>query len=290
MNWLAIVNPVAGSPRSARQQRALAELIERTIGAEVAFTRHRGHASELASAAKAEGLAVFGGDGTIAEVVNAMTLDRQRLLALPGGTGNGLARDLGLTNLRGALARAKAGKTRSLDLIRLTFSAGSRPRSQLAVSTSAIGYAAEVVDAAKCHYKRWGPWCYSVASLVQARRQKPFRASVTIDGSGPSERQLTNVMINNTQYAGNFHAFRAADPSDGHLEALLALARSGQQVLHNLSVLSNSHLYVTAVEVPIQSAYIELEAPQKLMVDGEIWEHATEACFEVLPGRLRCVV
>ena len=119
--WLAIVNPYAGYSRSTRWQRSFAENIHLRLDAEVVFTRHPGHATELAANSTAGYLAVFGGDGTLAEVVNGMDLERQHLLLLAGGTGNGLARDLGLTSLESSFRAAGTRRIRPLDLIRVTF-------------------------------------------------------------------------------------------------------------------------------------------------------------------------
>ena len=74
IRWLAIVNPYAGFAHSTSWQASFAEQLHLKLNAEVVFTRYHGHATELARASNAEGLAVFGGDGTVAEVVNGMNL------------------------------------------------------------------------------------------------------------------------------------------------------------------------------------------------------------------------
>ncbi|PMP82524.1 MAG: hypothetical protein C0183_10010, partial [Roseiflexus castenholzii] len=61
------------------------------------------------------------GDGTIAEAVNHMRLDRQHLLVLPGGTGNGLDRDLGIASVDHALAARRADRRHTIDLLQVTF-------------------------------------------------------------------------------------------------------------------------------------------------------------------------
>src|SRR6185436_15950321 len=103
-----------------------------------------------------DGLAVFGGDGTVAEVVNGMDLDGQRLLLLAGGTGNGLARDLGLTSIDMAIEAANASRIQQLDLIQVSFQTDSKSYTRLAISTASVGYAAEVVVLANRYFKRLG--------------------------------------------------------------------------------------------------------------------------------------
>ena len=287
--WLAIVNPKAGFSRSAHWRQTIAENLRREIGAMVVFTQYPGHATELAATAKTEGLAVFGGDGTVAEAVNGMDLDRQRLLLLAGGTGNGLARDLGLNSLGAAFDAARANRLRSLDLIHVTFQSQDHTFSRLAISTASVGYAAEVVVLANRYFKALGEWCYPLASVLQAARQFPFPLIVRVDAGASSEHRLTNVMINNTQHAGIFCAFRHSDLGDGRIEVLLARAGFGGQLLHNLAVLSRTYFYATAAEITVRSLNLTLPTPQRLMIDGEIWENITGVHFEVLPSKLRCV-
>ncbi|HEY7660152.1 MAG TPA: diacylglycerol kinase family protein [Actinomycetota bacterium] len=95
---LLVVNPVART----YSQPVLA-VIEKALSAdfrlEVAETKERGHASELAAQAAADGMdlvVVFSGDGTINEAVNALAGTETALGVLPGGATNILVRALGL--------------------------------------------------------------------------------------------------------------------------------------------------------------------------------------------------
>jgi diacylglycerol kinase family enzyme len=95
---LLIVNPVArtvSKPTLAVIEKALSA----DFSLEVAETKEKGHASELASQAVSDGVdlvVVFSGDGTINEVVNALAGTDVALAALPGGATNVLVRALGL--------------------------------------------------------------------------------------------------------------------------------------------------------------------------------------------------
>lgn len=288
--WLAIINPHAGPFRTARWRQALAARVERVLGAVVVFTQYPGHATALALAARAHtGLAVFGGDGTLAEVVNGMDLERQRLLMLAGGTGNGLARDLGLTSIEAALIAAQAGQTRQLDLVRITFTRSAHEHSRLAISTASVGYAAEVVLLSNRFFKWLGPLCYPLAATLQAARQSTFPLTLRLDEDAPTKQRLSNVMVNNTRHAGNFSAFRQSQPDDGQMEVLLARAGFGGQLLHNLAVLTRTYFYATAAECTARTLNLELSTPQRLMIDGELWENVSRVRFELLPGKLRCV-
>ncbi len=101
-----MVNPAA-TTTSARTREVLASALEADLKLEVAHTRHRGHAAELAAEARADGLdlvVVLGGDGTVNEVVNGLLAggdpadvpDVPDLAVVPGGGTNVFSRALGL--------------------------------------------------------------------------------------------------------------------------------------------------------------------------------------------------
>src|SRR5262245_8748865 len=115
----AILNPRAGTA-ARRAYRAL----ERGSGSwaeiEVKVTERRGHARELAQEAVDRGdplLLVAGGDGTANEAARALVGTGTELCLLPVGSGNGLARGLGipLEPFR-ALRALEPGVTRSMDV------------------------------------------------------------------------------------------------------------------------------------------------------------------------------
>jgi diacylglycerol kinase family enzyme len=95
---LLVVNPVARTVA-----RATLAVIEKALSAdfklEVLETVERGHATDVAEQAVADGidlLVVFSGDGTINEVLNGLVGSETALGVLPGGATNILARALGM--------------------------------------------------------------------------------------------------------------------------------------------------------------------------------------------------
>lgn len=95
---LLVVNPVART-----MSKPVLAVIEKALSAdfrlEVAETKERGHASEIAAQAADEGVdlvVVFSGDGTINEAVNALAGTDTALGVLPGGATNILVRALRL--------------------------------------------------------------------------------------------------------------------------------------------------------------------------------------------------
>jgi diacylglycerol kinase family enzyme len=139
---LLIVNPQATTTTGNSADlviRSLAGLVD----LDVEHTRYRGHARELAAAARGELVIVLGGDGAINEAVNGImgrpagaevSGSAPLLAVIPGGGGNVFARALGLpVDPAAAIARIgeviKAGRYRTIGLglagdRYFTFSAG----------------------------------------------------------------------------------------------------------------------------------------------------------------------
>ena len=93
-----IVNPIAGT----RQKEFILESIRQQISPEqyeVYFTESPGHAFDIALEKVKQGLkwiVAVGGDGTVNEVASALVNTHCRLGIIPAGSGNGLARHLGI--------------------------------------------------------------------------------------------------------------------------------------------------------------------------------------------------
>jgi len=139
-----IINPISGgvTPERARQRAELASQIIDTHGdpAEVFVTERRGHARELAKAALARGarlVMAWGGDGTINEVASALAFQEVPLGIVPAGSGNGLARELGVaTRPDRAIADALQAEPRPMDL--------GEVNDRLFVNVAGIGFDAYV--------------------------------------------------------------------------------------------------------------------------------------------------
>jgi diacylglycerol kinase (ATP) len=287
-DWLILVNPASGCHRPGQRWEIIRRL-QRELATEVVITRSYAHIAELLGAAGGpRGVAVFGGDGTIAQVVNHMDLDAQRLLLLPGGTGNGLARDLGITSVDRALAALRANALGTIDLLQVTLCTPQAQIRRLVVSTSSLGYTAETVALAGRIPRALGALRYTLASLMQAARMSARPMAVTINGDAPQELRLTNVVVNNTRHVGNFCGFRGASLRDGRCDVMLADNRFWPQVLQNIGLLTRTYVCWRGRELSARSVHLRSPAPLQLMLDGEIWDDVCEVSFAVLPGRLRC--
>jgi len=275
MKWGAIVNPRSGGKKSPSQIQAILTQL-RSVAAHVEITQYPRHATELAyKFGDWDGIVVVGGDGTLFEVVQGMDVTRQHLAIIPAGTGNSLARDLGIRTFAQALESVHADNRIRIDLLRVTLTtADDVTEHYQVVSTLGLGYPANVRHTGNQRFKAWGKLCYPVAATLGTFHNPLMQANVGYDGRPAHARWVTGVLLNNTQHAGNFRAFPEALVDDGHLDVMELRAGCVGQNLHNLAVLSQTYLYHPAKCTRATAFSIECERPQWLMLDGELQHYS----------------
>ncbi len=161
-----------------------------------------------------------GGDGTIAACVGGIAGSGVPLGVLPCGTGNLLARNLGLPlSLDEALAVALTGSDRRLDV----GAANGRPF----VVMAGIGFDAEMLDGADERLKNRVGWAAYVLSALRHLRERPVRMTLRADGGPPQRRWASGVIVGNVgSLQGNLRLLPDAAPNDGVLDVVV-LAASG---------------------------------------------------------------
>lgn len=221
MRIAVIINPVAGRGRRRPQGAERAELAARLVGRTgvepaIALTRAPGHAADLARGFVAAGydvIAAWGGDGTINEVAGPLLRSQAALAIVPSGSGDGLARGLGLpADAPGAFAAAASGRSASMDVGFM----GDRHFLNIA----GVGFDAAVA-AAFHRAGRYGVLSYAAhaATSIWTYRCEPYR--VTLDAERMEGRRFVVAFANSGQYGNGFVISPDADPSDGWLNAVV---------------------------------------------------------------------
>jgi diacylglycerol kinase (ATP) len=189
---LLIVNPAARRG-AASIARATSTFDAVNVQCDVIVTRYRGHAAEVATSSAQGYDAVFtlGGDGTAVEVIGALVPAGPPVGMLPGGTGNLLARALGIPmNTSRAVKALLRGDEARVDLGRLAD--GTR----FAIGAG-VGIDASMIAATSQAWKRRaGVLAYIVAGASHVLRRRRFAARVTVDGVTVT-RQAGVVLVAN---------------------------------------------------------------------------------------------
>ncbi|MGL4852947.1 MAG: diacylglycerol/lipid kinase family protein [Phocaeicola sp.] len=117
---LFIVNPISGTQGKKTILRWVDEKLDRTLyDHSTVMTQYAGHATELAKEAAEVGIDIvvaIGGDGTINEIASSLIDTNTALGIIPCGSGNGLARHLGIPmDAKSAIETLNQGKVLDMD-------------------------------------------------------------------------------------------------------------------------------------------------------------------------------
>jgi YegS/Rv2252/BmrU family lipid kinase len=288
-----IINPIAGRarrpPASERALRAAAVIDRAGEQAEVFITERAGHARELAVAAVGNGarlVVAWGGDGTVNEIASALAFGDVPLAIIPAGSGNGLARELGIDRLpERALANAIRAEPAVVDLGELgghlfVNVAGAGIDAYVAAQFNAVANTSRGLS----QYLRIG----GRALLSYA----PLRYTVTADNQRTAVRAVAVVIANSAQYGNGARIAPGARMDDGELDLVIVEER-----FRLATLMRTPHLFRgTLARVPgcsirrIREATIGSAEPMLFHVDGEPIENGTELHARVHPGALKICV
>lgn len=203
---LLILNPTAG-----RRRRGLVDAVARHVRGlgwtvdlvETAAAGDARRIAETCDAARYAVIAVAGGDGTINEVVNGLASRGAAGPALgivPLGTANVLAHELGLGFSADALAQTL---TAGREILMQPGEASGAGRTRQFSLMAGAGFDAKVVAGVSAPLKRrLGRAAYVWRSLVEARRYRPVRYAVEIDGV---RHEAASVIVTHGRlYAGPY--------------------------------------------------------------------------------------
>jgi len=277
--FFAIVNPAAGGGRSAKLAgSAMARLREKGLHADVIASAGPGHAVELAREAYEQGYRRFiavGGDGTAHEILNGVFTGRDvtrriSLGLLPLGTGNSFLRDFTNDAVESSMEALIAGRSRPIDLIRLTHSAGE----MYSFNLLSLGFTADVAALTNRAFKPLGHLGYLLGvflRVVQLRRG--IFALRCDDDAAWDERRCLFLTFSNTKFTGGTMLIAPhADPSDGLIEFVRwgPIGRLG--LLRTLPKLyDGTHIqHPLASRRAVRRVEFKSNAPIDVMIDGEV--------------------
>jgi len=283
-----ILNPISGTLSAREKERLVATLLREAKAAhftpESITTTHPGQATQLATEAVQAGMSrvvVIGGDGTINEAARAMLHSRTALGIIPVGSGNGLARHLGLSLApHQAAARTLAGRPVQIDTGRVD----QRPF----FCTMGFGFEAYVARLFAQQTRR-GLLSYARTTYAAYGQYRPQRYQL----NGEWHELFSLTVANAGQYGNNAWIAPKANLADGLLDicglkpfparALGSLAWR----LFNKTLDQSSYLAIRQS----RSVTIRGEGPLSLHLDGEPLDLPADSVqVSVVPGSLLVVI
>jgi YegS/Rv2252/BmrU family lipid kinase len=289
MSIAIIINPISGGarPDAAERRAAVASRLLASCAeeGEIFVTERKGHARDLAAAAAGRGarlIVAWGGDGTVNEIGSAIVPGQAALGIVPSGSGNGLARDLGVSRRpEEALAQACRAAPRPIDVGEL----GGR----LFFNLAGIGFDAHV--AACFDRDAAGRRGLSNYVRISIRELLAYQAETYRIGSG-SKQALLVTIANGSQFGNGLRIAPGARLDDGKLELVVFEEVSRVRTFGALPRLFANRARGTpgySAEA-IERATIECDRPMLFHVDGEPVQGPTRLEARVHPGALRVCV
>lgn len=205
---LFIINPISGKGKKAKVAQLLLDK-----GYKTAFTEYAGHAEVLAREATDEVVVAVGGDGTVNEVARGIVGSEKILGIIPCGSGDGLARHLGLShNINKAIETIEQGKWKTIDAAEVN----GRPF----FSVCGVGFDAVVSERFAQSGKR-GLSNYVKQGLKTWKTYSPDHYKVEIDGEKIQTDALFITVGNSNQWGNNAKITPLADCCDGVLDVTI---------------------------------------------------------------------
>lgn len=280
MKALVVINPIAG-PGRTRTIGACVDLARNVLTAhhydtDVLVTRGPSDAYEFATTAAKQGvdlLVAWGGDGTVNGVACAAAAADVPLAIVPGGSGNGLARDLGVPfNPAAALTLAATGRVRRIDAGEL--------HGSLFFNVAGIGFDARIAERLARPGARRGLLGYIVATVGELRQYEPgtysIRGAYDVNGAAHmadivDRSALFIALANSRQYGNGAQIAPKALLDDGMIEIVVVEPQSGLSIMRQVPAFFRGTLQEGPGILMRSAASMEIGSahPIRFHVDGE---------------------
>ncbi len=287
---LLILNPRAGF-------RAYSQAVERVVRAaadlgwrlEVVETLAAGDATRLAADAARAGQPIVlagGGDGTLNEVVQSLVGTATAVGAVPLGTVNVWARELGLSlDPAEATRQLLRGQARRLDL--------GRANGRYFLLMAGLGFDAVAVHAVEgtSQKRRFGPLAFLAAGALEALRTRGHRLRLSADGRAFVTNAALVTVGNTRLWAGAVRITHRASAADGLLDVCVFPGRSLLTKLRHLFlvVVGRHEDDPEVTYLQVRELLVASRPRIPLQVDGEPFG-TTPARIQIVPGAVLVLV
>ncbi len=286
---LFIINKHSGTAyQSGVEGRILARCAHLSLEPSIEFTQGRGHATILAQEASASGkfevVFAVGGDGTVNEIAKGVLNTTQIMGILPKGSGNGLARHLGIPiNFKDSLQYIGSASVIAMDSFKVN--------EHLSINVSGIGFDGHVAGLFGKNGKR-GLLGYSKLVLTEFFTYPEFRTKVSIDDQIFDAPAFVIAFANSSQFGNNARVAPHASVCDGLLDISFIRKVPVYQSIGFINKMFSGHLDQSIFVDIKQGKTITLSfaEPMPFHVDGEGMEPTRDFSIEIQPASIRMLV
>lgn len=285
LKLLLIINPISGVGSKETIENLVSSRLE-PLGYKIttAYTCARGDATRLAQNAVNEGfygVIAAGGDGTVNETANALCDTETALGIIPCGSGNGLARHLGIPLM----------PEKAIDIIaenNVIKSDYGTVNGKHFFCTFGVGFDA-AVSSNFAKQRRRGKLAYVRSAIEEYIKFHPQVYTVSANGHVITEKAFLIAVCNASQYGNNAYIAPRASLTDGllditiiHAGTPLTEARAGVDMFTGVI---NSNTLIHTFRAPAAVIYRQSEGAAHL--DGEPYTMDDTMDIKCHPGALR---
>lgn len=284
---LFIVNPNAGKKISGKLIETIRKEIPTDIFNEIIIWKDKDHFKEIVDTLKngqfTDAVAV-GGDGTVNQVAKSILNTNISFGIVPAGSGNGLARSLGISmKIEEAIQQIARGKTKLID----TGSVNGIPF----FCTSGVGFDAHIGKLFASSVKR-GLQSYVKITIREIFNYQPSKYIIEIDGNKIERDAFLITVANAGQYGNDFYIAPQAKLNDGLFHLVIfkpfSLLRGISTFFKVIQKRANeSKLIETFTGKEI---YISRSNPDSIHFDGEPETQGPHLHYKLAPLSLKVIV
>jgi YegS/Rv2252/BmrU family lipid kinase len=222
-----------------------------------------------------------GGDGTVTACAEGITGTGVPLAIIPMGTGNLLARNIGLPmGLEEALATALGGVQQPID--------AGRVNGALFVVLAGLGLDAEMLTGTSEPLKKRLGWFAYAISAVRHLGDRPMRVTLRADGSRRRRMRANALIVGNVGWLrGGLRLLPDARPRDGRLDAVVLITRGLTGWLAAAAeIVLRRPPHGGIHRVQFTELRVTLDRDQPWELDGEVMGSTRQLTVVAQPGAL----
>jgi YegS/Rv2252/BmrU family lipid kinase len=244
--------------------------------------------AEDAAISGAELVLVCGGDGTVRTVCAELAGTGVSVGVVPAGTGNLLARNLGIPlYLQAAVDVALHGQDRAIDLVKVSGEGLSNDEHFMVMA--GMGFDAAIMEGANEQIKARVGWLAYVVSALRNLMFPAVRVEISIDGGDWTRHRARTVVIGNVGYLqAGMPLLPDAAIDDGVLDVVILHPRRflswiplAVRVLSKGKRTDETINRMTGAKVSLRASH---DTPRQL--DGDPVGSGRELCAECVHGKL----
>lgn len=213
---LLIINPISGIGKQKKVEKCIDKSLDlNKFEYTIRYTEYAGHASIIAkeSVGKYDVITAVGGDGSINEVAKELQGTETALAIIPCGSGNGLARALGIpVNPSLSIKYLNKAEFKTIDTCEVN--------KQFFLSLAGAGYDSEVARRYQFLDGR-GFKTYFKAIIGSFFKYNPLEYTLNIDGEIIRRKALLVTVCNSSQYGYGFKISPEAELDDGLMDVVI---------------------------------------------------------------------